>query len=249
MIGSVERYSPAARRRGTAPAWWRVLRVLLVALALYLVVTRFLASSYSVESVSMEPALHPADRVIVSEIPYGPRVPFSSLRLPGQAAPARGDLVAVLPPFLNEPSLIARILEPVFGFATLQRLSLYRDLYGGRVSSYMVKRIVGLPGDTLRLASFLAMVKPRGSSAFVSELELSPVRYQVAAAVDARGWQPTFPFSGNSPEITLGDDQYFVLGDNRPQSSDSRSWGPLRMDRIVGKVVYRYWPPRAIGTP
>jgi len=249
MIGSVERYSPAARRRGTAPAWWRVLRVLLVALALYLVVTRFLASSYSVESVSMEPALHPADRVIVSEIPYGPRVPFSSLRLPGQAAPARGDLVAVLPPFLNEPSLIARILEPVFGFAALQRLSLYRDLYGGRVSSYMVKRIVGLPGDTLRLASFLAMVKPRGSSAFVSELELSPVRYQVAAAVDARGWQPTFPFSGNSPEITLGDDQYFVLGDNRPQSSDSRSWGPLRMDRIVGKVVYRYWPPRAIGTP
>ena len=249
MIGSVERYSPAAHRRGAAPPWWRVLRVLLVALVLYLVVTRFLVSTYRIESVSMEPALSPADRVIVSEIPYGPRVPFSSLRLPGQAAPARGDLVAVQPPFLNEPSLIARILEPVFGFATLQRLSLYRDLYGGRVSSYMVKRVVGLPGDTLRLSNFTLMVKPRGSSAFVSELDLSPVRYALSAALDARGWQPSFPFSGNSPKITLGDDQYFVLGDNRAQSSDSRSWGPLRMDRIVGKVVYRYWPPGSIGAP
>ena len=249
MIGSVERYSPAARRRGAAPPWWRVLRVLLIALVLYLAVTRFLVSSYRIESVSMEPALNPVDRVIVSEIPYGARVPFSSSRLPGQGTPARGDLVVVQPPFVSEPSLIARMLEPVFGFVTLQRSSLYRDLYGGRVSSYMVKRVVGLPGDTLRLSSFTLLVKPRGGAAFVPEMELSPVRYQVATAVDTKGWQPTFPFSGNSPEVTLGDDQYFVLGDNRPQSSDSRSWGPLRMDRIVGKVVYRYWPPNAIGAP
>jgi signal peptidase I len=249
MIGSVERYSPAANRRRVGSLWRRALRILLIVLVLYLAVTRFLVSSYRIESVSMEPALNPADRVIVSEIPYGPRVPFTTHRLPGQGAPARGDLVVVQPPFVTEPSLIARIFEPLVGFVTLQKASLVRDIYGGRVSSYMVKRVVGVPGDTLRLARFSLLVRPRGAAAFVSEQELSPARYQVATSLDAKGWSSTFPFSGNSGEIRLADDQYFVLGDNRPDSSDSRSWGPVRLERIVGKVVYRYWPPGSLGTP
>lgn len=249
MIGSVERYSPAAHRKRTGHLWFRALRLLLIALVLYLAVTRFLVSTYRVESVSMEPALKPADRVVVSTVPYGPRLPFSRYRLPGQGTPGRGDLVVVQPPFLTQPSLIAKVLEPLVGFGTLQKVTLYRDLYGGRVTSYMVKRVVGLPGDTLKLSGFSLEVKPRGGTAFMPESALSTVRYQVATALNATGWSSTFPFSGNSPEITLGDDQYFVLGDNRPQSSDSRSWGPVRLDRIVGKVVYRYWPPGALGAP
>jgi signal peptidase I len=249
MIGSVERYSPAANRRRSGVLWRRTLGVLITALVLYLAVTRFLVSSYRIESVSMVPSLNPADRVIVSQVPYGPRVPFSSVRFPGQGTPTRGDLVVVQPPFVSEPSLIARILEPLVGFATLQKLSLYRDLYGGRVSGYMVKRIVGIPGDTLKLSNFTLLVRPRGGGAFLPEQELSSVHYQVVTTLEAWGWSTSFPFSGNSGEIQLGDEQYFVLGDNRPDSSDSRSWGPLRLDRIVGKVVYRYWPPSSIGAP
>ena len=249
MIGSVERYSPAANKRRAGLLWRRVLGVLLITLVVYLVVTRFLVSSYRIDSVSMEPALNPADRVIVSEIPYGPRLPFTTQRLPGQGTPARGDLVVVQPPFVTEPSLIATIFEPLVGFFTLQKLSLFRDIYGGRVSSYMVKRVVGIPGDTLKLASFTLLVRPRGATAFIPEQELSPVHYQVATSLDAKGWSSSFPFSGNSGEIRLADDQYFVLGDNRPDSSDSRSWGPVRLERIVGKVVYRYWPPGSLGTP
>jgi signal peptidase I len=249
MIGSVERYSPAANRRRAGHLWRRVLGALVIALVLYLAVTRLLVSSYRIDSVSMEPALRPADRVIVSEIPYGPRVPFSTQRLPGQGTPARGDLVVVQPPFVTEPSVIARVFEPLVGFVTLQKASLFRDIYGGRLSSYMVKRVVGIPGDTLKLAGFSLLVRPRGAAAFVPERELSSVRYQVATSLDAKGWSSSFPFSGNSAEVRLADDQYFVLGDNRPDSSDSRSWGPVRLERIVGKVVYRYWPPGSLGTP
>ena len=60
---------------------------------------------------------------------------------------------------------------------------------------------------------------------------------------------PRFPFSGNSGEHVLGDGEYFLLGDNRPESSDSRSWGALSRDRIIGKVIYRYWPLRSVGRP
>lgn len=249
MFGSVERYSPAAGRRGAGSLVGRLLRILLITFVLYLVVSRFLASSYKVESVSMVPALHPADRVIVSVVSFGARVPFTEIWMPGTEVPARGDLVVVQPPFAGEPSLIARILEPLATFLTLQKLTLHRDLFGGRVNGYMVKRLVGMPGDTVRLAGFALSVKPRGGASFVPEQQIVPVRYEISTSQDARGWSSTFPFSGNTPEVTLRDDQYFVLGDNRTQSSDSRSWGPLTRDRIVGKVIYRYWPPASFGSP
>jgi len=249
MFGSVERYSPAAGRRGAGSLGGRLLRVLLIALILYLVVSRFLASSYKIESVSMEPALRPADRVIVSVLSFGARVPFTGTWLPGTELPARGDLVVVQPPFTGEPSLIARILEPLASFLTLQKVTLHRDIYGSRVNGYMVKRLVGMPGDTVRLASFALFVKPRGGSSFLPEQQIVPVRYEIRTAQDAQGWSSTFPFSGNTQEITLGDNQYFLLGDNRTESSDSRSWGPLTRDRIIGKVIYRYWPPASFGSP
>ena len=248
MIGSVERYSPAAARKRAGLLGGRLLRVLLVALVLYLLVSRFFISTYRIESVSMEPALHPADRVIVSSIAYGPRVPFTVSRLPGSGVPERGDLVVVQPPFLVEPSLVARILEPLVGFLSLQKATLHRDWYGGRVNGVLVKRVIGIPGDTVKLASFVVALKPRGGSDFVPENQLIQVRYEIQTALGARGWSASYPFSGNSQEIKLGDDQYFVLGDNRTASSDSRSWGPVTKDRIVGKVIYRYWPPSALGT-
>jgi signal peptidase I len=249
MISSVERYSSSANKRRTGAITGRVIRVLIVAFLLYLLVSRFLASTYRIESVSMEPGLSPVDRVIVSTLSYGPRVPFSSTRLPGIGRPERGDLVVVQPPFLEAPSLLSRLMEPLASFFTLQKGTLHRDLYGSRVNGYMVKRVIGLPGDTVRLKDYVLSVKARGASDFVPEQQLVSTRYTIATTSPAKGWAASLPLSGNGSEIALNNDEYFVLGDNRPYSSDSRSWGAVGLDRIVGKVIYRYWPPRSFGKP
>ena len=49
-------------------------------------------------------------------------------------------------------------------------------------------------------------------------------------------------------KITLGDDEYFILGDNRPISKDSRYFGPVKKDEIIGKVIFRLWPINKFGT-
>jgi signal peptidase I len=249
MISSVERYSSSANKRRTGVAAGRVIRILVVAFLLYLLVSRFLASTYRIESVSMEPGLAPADRVIVSTLSFGPRVPFTRSRLPGLGLPERGDLVVVQPPFLEAPSVLSRLVEPLASFFTLQKGTIHRDLYGSRVNGYMVKRVVGLPGDTVRLKDYVLSIRARGASDFVPEQQLIPARYTLATTSPAKGWSPSLPLSGNGSEIALKDDEYFVLGDNRPYSSDSRSWGAVGMDRIVGKVIYRYWPLRSFGKP
>jgi signal peptidase I len=225
----------------------RTFRILLTAFLLYLVVSRFFVATFRVESVSMEPAVDPGDRVIVSFLAFGARVPFSHSRFPGLTLPERGDLVMVQPPFYNDESTLMKIVQPLVSFFTFQKATLRRDLYGGRVNSYMLKRIIGMPGDTIRLSNYMVWVRPQGASDFVAEDQIVPVRYKTRSLLEARGWDSSLPFSGNQAETTLKDGEYYVMGDNRPDSSDSRSWGPVPLDRIIGKVIYRYWPPRVIG--
>jgi signal peptidase I len=247
MIGSVERYSSSPRKRRVALPRSRVLRIVLFAFLIYLIVSHILVSTYRIDSVSMKPTLNPADRILASFISFGPRVPFTSIRLPGIDKPTRGDLVVVQPPFFSDQAPFTRIFEPFVGFFSFQKATLYRDFGGGRAQGYIVKRIIGIPGDTLRISGFLASIKPRGAAQYVSETDLIATPYTSLTNMDAKNWVSTLPFSGNTDEMSLRDDEYFVLGDNRPDSSDSRSWGPVPVSRILAKIIFRYWPPRDIA--
>ncbi len=89
-----------------------------------------------------------------------------------------------------------------------------------------IKRMIGLPGDTVE-------IKNNGIYVNGNKLEEPYIN---------EGNQ-TLP--GNFTRdraITLGPDQYFVVGDNRMHSSDSRAWGPVSRDDIVGRAFFRYWP-------
>jgi signal peptidase I len=62
-------------------------------------------------------------------------------------------------------------------------------------------------------------------------------------------WDESLPFSGNMDRIVLGENECFVLSDDRSNTNDSRTWGPVSLDIIVGKALFRYWPLNRIGLP
>jgi signal peptidase I len=222
------------------------LRLVLAVGVLYLALSAFVVTSVRVGSVSMEPALRDGDMLFVAPVVYGARVPLTRARLPGFRAPARGDVVLLEAPQTTGRGGIGRTADAVVRFFTFQRASIYPDALSGGVSTLLVKRVVGLPGDTVRMNGYLAWIRPRDAAEFVAEDALIGRRYEARVA-PAAPLGAEVPFGGTAKELVLGEGEYFVLGDNRVDSSDSRSWGAVAYGRIVGPAVVRYFPFRRMG--
>lgn len=91
-----------------------------------------------------------------------------------------------------------------------------------------IKRIIGLPGDIVEIKD--GIVSINGTDLYEPYVASQPPQN-----------------NEDSDPIILSDDEYFVLGDNRNNSSDSRSWGPIKRDDIIGKAWFVYWPPSRWG--
>jgi signal peptidase I len=246
MYSTYEHYSSGLAGRMGRGLVRKLLKLLIATVVLYLVISSMFLKTFQVESVSMEPLLKARDRIFVSPLVYGAKVLIFSARLPALREPERGDVIVIHSPVYSRPGAPLSLVEPLVRFFSFQRGSVVRDESGRRVPAYMIKRIVAVPGDTVRISGFTAYIRPEGSSTFVAEQELIPRSYEILVGSLPEGWAKEFPFSGEYPRLTLEKDQYFLLGDNRQRSSDSRSWGPVTRDQIVGRVLYRYWPlPRS----
>lgn len=226
---------------------WRLIRFILLLLVCYLLVTHFLVTTRTVGTVSMEPTLEPGDRVITTPLSYGPTIPFSTTHLPGLAAPARGDLVLLTPPYHQRPPVLLQLADPLVRFFTLQNVSiLHEDASWDH--PLMIRRVIGIPGDTIRMKDFTFLVRPRGETTFVPEFQFARGLYRI----DRRGlpadWRDNLPFSGSFPDVTLGDGRYFVAGDDRIGATDSRYFGTVVRAAIRQKILLRYYPFKRFGS-
>ena len=93
---------------------------------------------------------------------------------------------------------------------------------------FYIKRVIGLPGETVEIDNGVVMIyndeNPEGR------------------VLDESAYLPEGRKTNGSVKVEVGDNEYYVLGDNRPASSDSRTFGPIDKESVIGKVLLRAWP-------
>lgn len=223
----------AANGRTLAPrparlSWlWEWAKVFPAAVLLFLLMRTFFVEAYKIPSGSMEKTLLVGDFLLVNKLVYGAEIPFTNRRMPAIRAPKRGDVIVFEYP-----------VDP---------------------SKNFVKRLVGLPGDTLAMRD--GVLERNGQSqreqyVVHSEPGVDPLtdefRWQrghlvntaVAASSGTRD-DSYHPSRNNWGPLVVPAHHYFVLGDNRDNSLDSRYWGfvPDRLLRGTPLVVYYSFVP------
>ncbi len=226
-----------------------IVKLIVLCFIFYNLLTLFLLSSYEVNNVSMEPLLKEENRVLTCPLVYGANIPFSDSRFPGFREPQRGDIVIAQPGNLTPPGILVRLLDPVVSFFTLHNITLHPGVRESGSSPYIIKRIIGVPGDILKIEDFTVYIKERGNTFFLREGEVINDDYDIKYDPLPEGWSQSYPFSSGSDEITLEENEYFILGDNRSSSYDSRHFGPVQKSSIISLVVFRYWPLKSFGVP
>jgi signal peptidase I len=225
----------SARRADASPdarpeSFLESVRSLAVAVALALVIRTFIVQTFWVPSGSMFPTLLEGDHVLVNKLLFGVRVPWTDLRLPGVREPARGDVV-----------VFRAARSPQGHVAPADRR---RDL----PAEDFIKRIVGVPGDVIevrrgvlhvngvavpREATGERFVDPGGRSKPVVLERVERCAYRVLD-------HPPRPDLDRAP-FRVEPGRYFMMGDNRDESNDSRYWGSVRLQEIHGPAGLLYW--------
>lgn len=134
----------------------------------------------------------------------------------------------MVPTFENGQYLI--IDEISYRFEEPKRGDVVVFRYPNDPSQYFIKRVIGLPRETVKIKSgVVSVITPSGETIVLDE-----------SYVSRHG-------NGNDRSVSLANGQYFVMGDNRPESSDSRVWGVLPRENIVGRTFLRLLPIQEIS--
>lgn len=195
---------------------WEWCRSVLVAFVLFLVIRAFLVEAFKIPTASMENTLLVGDFLVVNKAVYGAEVPGTSLHLPAFAELEQGDVIVFTPP--HDPG-----------------------------KNY-VKRVVGEPGDVLEM---------RAKELYLNHVQLDePYVRHVDPKRDEfhpdMAWQADFltgsrdpaayrPTRDNWGPIQVPEGSYFVLGDNRDNSEDSRYWGFVDKGSVRGRPWFVYY--------
>jgi signal peptidase I len=192
--------------------------VVIVAAALFFALTlqAFAVKPYRIPSGSMLPTLKPGQRILVDRFSH---------HVGGD--PQLGDVTVFLPPRGADTGECGNPGEGPFYSGGPETRHACSKPTSARSQTTFVKRVVGLPGDTIALANGHVIrngrpaVEPFASSCSTADCNLNPIRVPAGS--------------------------YFLMGDNRGNSDDSRFWGPVPRDWIIGKAVVTYWPLGSVG--
>ncbi len=211
-------FAPPEPSRSRLARWFdNWMRSLGMALVLFLIIRTFLVEAFQIPSGSMERTLLAGDFLFVNKAVYGAQIPGTNARLPGFESPHRGDVI-------------------VFAYPKNPELN-------------YVKRVIGTPGDTVEMRGGDVRVNGRRlEEPYVQRVD--PGRdiydpefnwqrdYLSGDPAAARSYHPTRDSWG---PLTVPAGKYFVLGDNRDNSADSRYWGFVDAAAVKGRPLVVYF--------
>lgn len=223
----------AAARGGGRPPMarraWENFKSIAGTLAIFLFIRAFFIEAYRIPSGSMIPTLLIGDWLFVNKLVYGPHVPFTSVNLPGYADPKRGDVVVFVSPYQADEAERGEDPTPT-----------------------LVKRLVGMPGDTIYMRGGLLHINgipqrqgygadqnPKGDPDEVHPL--FDWQKKVGLAQSRFGPAPAQPTHDNWGPFVVPAGHYFMMGDNRYNSKDSRYWGFVPRENVRGRPIFIYY--------
>ena len=134
---------------------------------------------------------------------------------------------SMVPTFTNADYLIVDKISYTLGTPHRDDVVVFK--YPNDTTKYFIKRIIGLPGETIDIKG--------------NDIKITNTKYPNGLKLD----QPFIKnIANNDIHLKLQDDEYYVMGDNRPASSDSRYWGPLKRSFMTGRVLFRLLPLKNI---
>lgn len=197
------------------PSLGENLRSIGIAVVLFLMLRAFILQTFFITSGSMEDTMLVGDFLVVNRAAVGSRIPFTQIRLPGYSDIERGDILVFDP--THEPDL------------------------------KLVKRLIGLPGDTLEMQDGVLFLNGEEQDEPYVKREGIPdsgdpsmfwQAEHLLPDADRTRYEPT---RNNWGPLVIPEGRYFMLGDNRDSSLDSRYWGLLERWRFEGRVSFIYF--------
>ncbi len=220
----------------------KVLKILIIFFIVYQIFTTFIVASFTVGTSAMEPGILKGQHLLSAPIVTGASINFLKIKIPGFKEPERGELVLIRPGNASNVSWYDFVLDPVVRFFTLQKKTILPDKDSSWNNQLAVKRIIGVPGDSIKMVNYRFLIKEKKSNSFNSEKDLIHNKYSLIIPENISGMETSFPFSGNMQVINLDKDQYFLANDNRGAYYDSRLYGAVSGNNILGSVFLTYLP-------
>jgi signal peptidase I len=206
-------------------------------LAIFLGTRQLLAEAFRIPSGSMEPTLLVGDWLFVNKLRFGPHIPFTSHSLPGYASPKRGDVTV----FVSPAQDVTIRISP------------------DEVTPTLVKRIIGVGGDTIfmrhgQLTVNGAVVPSPNSFVLPDSIADQPQpiftwQHQIEIRGSRFGPPVPAPSVHEWGPLVVPTGTFFMMGDNRDNSVDSRYYGPVPRANLRGTpmfVYYSYDPDRGV---
>ncbi len=203
--------------------------VILIILGFSLIMTvlmQFFLFPVTQKSISMEPGVKKNSCILVS---------------PLVKTPERGSLLLVDPYQESKSFHLSSFFIKYLSFFALEKKDFCQN-NSVLENPLQLRRVLGMPGDTIYMKDYVLYVKPKGKSLYLTEFELVKKPYNVEIITAPQNWEGALGVKKDFSPLTLKDGEYFLLADKRCSSIDSRFWGTIKKSNIKGKVLFSYYP-------